>query len=203
MTDPVLDDFTTPVVLGGIDSTKVLRSRAHEKLTLSPAGIIFETGGKTTELAWSEITLAQVNMYRGTGPRKPVFNAWALVGPQDTRVYPHEFDKQWTTGTIGRWLAYYRRDLELPADGAMLPFGVPREHYRWLIPFAVIAGFAGSFFAAKSVVGGLGVMAVMVVIALPFTSPRGFKFAGILVGAVFGAWLLLLGGIFVIDMWFK
>ena len=203
MTEPVLDDFTTPVVLDGIDSTKVLRSRAHQTLTLAPTGITFEKDGKTTELAWSELALEQVNMQRGTGYRKPTFTAWALMGPHDLRIYPHEFDKGWTTGTIGRWLAHYRPDLALPLDGAMLPFGIPREHYRWVIPFAVLAGFVGSCFAAKSFVGGLGLMAVMVVIVLPFLSPRGFRLAGILIVALFGAWLLMLGGIFVIDMWFK
>ena len=191
MTAAVYDDFTVPVVLQGVDSTRVWRSRARQTLTMSPAGITFERRGKTVQLGWHDITdVAMVNMSRSF---RVVFNAWAIRARGADAIYPHEFEKDWPTGQIGRWLAHYRPDLVLPADGAMLPFGIPREYYRWLIPFAVVGGLVGSFLAAKSFVRGLGLMAAMVVITLPFTSPRRFRIAGFVFATAMLAWLLMIG----------
>ncbi|WKG05120.1 hypothetical protein [Mycolicibacterium sp. HK-90] len=198
MTAPVYDDFTVPVVLAGADSTRVWRSRAGQKLTLSPDGITFERRGKMVQLAWRDIT--GITMLNMSGSIRITFNAWAICAPGADPIYPHEFEKQWPTGQIGRWLAHYRPDLTLPADGAMLPFGMPREYYRWAIPFAVVAGLVGSFFAAKSFVGGLGIMAVMVLMTLPFTSPRRFRIAGWIFATVMLAWLLVLGFLWLVPI---
>lgn len=198
MTVPVYDDFTVSVVLQGADSTRVWRSRARQTLTMSPAGITFERRGKTLQLEWRDITgIAMVNM---SGSFRVVFNAWAICAQGEGAIYPHEFEKDWPTGQIGRWLAHYRPDLVLPADGAMLPFGIPREYYRWVIPFAVVAGLVGSFLAAKSLVGGLGIMAAMVLMTLPFTSPRRFRIAGYKFVAVMLAWLLGIGFLWLVPI---
>lgn len=190
MTAPVYDDFTVPLVLQGADSTRVWRGR-RQILTMSPAGITFERRGKTVQLGWRDITgIAMVNM---SGSLRVVFNAWAICAQGADAIYPHEFEKDWPTGQIGRWLAHYRPDLVLPADGAMLPFGIPREYYRWVIPFAVAAGLVGSFLAAKSLLGGLGLMAAMVVLTFPFTPPRRFRIAGAIFITVMLAWLLVVG----------
>ncbi|OMC32671.1 hypothetical protein A5740_12550 [Mycobacterium sp. GA-1841] len=198
MTAAVYDDFTVPVVLQGADSTRVWRSRARQTLTMSPAGIMFERRGKTVHLEWRDITgITMINMSRSL---RIVFNAWAICARGADAIYPHEFEKDWPTGQIGRWLAHYRPDLVLPADGAMLPFGIPRENYRWVIPFVVVGGLAGSFYAAKSFAGGLGVMAGMVVIAVPFTSPRRLRIAGCIFVAVMLAWLLAIGFLWLVSI---
>ncbi|CDO27810.1 hypothetical protein [Mycolicibacterium porcinum] len=198
MTAPVRDDFTVPVVLHGADSTRVWRSRARQTLTMSPAGLTFERRGEAVQLAWRDITgIAMVNM---SGSIRIAFNAWAICAQGADPIYPHEFEKEWPTGQIGRWLAHYRPDLVLPADGAMLPFGIPREYYRWVIPLAVVAGLVGSFVAAKSFVGGLGVMAAMVVITLPFTSPRRLRIAGCVFVTVMLAWLLVIGFLWLVPI---
>ncbi|MCA4726230.1 MULTISPECIES: hypothetical protein [Mycolicibacterium] len=190
MTVPVHDDFTVPVVLQGADSTRVWRGRG-QTLTMSPAGITFERRGKTVQLEWRDIT--GIDMVNMSGSFRIVFNAWAICARDVDAIYPHEFEKDWPTGQIGRWLAHYRPDLVLPADGAMLPFGIPREYYRWVIPFALVAGLVGSFIAAKSFLGGLGIMAAMVVLTFPFTSPRRFRIAGGIFITVMLAWLLVVG----------
>ncbi|CRZ15748.1 hypothetical protein BN2156_02611 [Mycolicibacterium neworleansense] len=125
MTAPVYDDFTVPVVLQGVDSTRVWRSRARQTLTMSPAGITFERRGKTVQFGWRDIT--GITMRNMSGSIRITFNAWAICAPGAEPIYPHEFEKRWPTGQIGRWLAHYRPDLVLPADGAMLPFGMPRD----------------------------------------------------------------------------
>lgn len=191
MTASVYDDFSVPVELTGTDSTRVWRSRARQTLTMSPAGITFERRGKMVQLEWRDIS--GIDMLNMSGSFRVVFNAWAICAPGTEAIYLHEFEKQWPTGQIGRWLAHYRPDLVLPADGAMLPFGIPREYYRWTIPFAVIAGLVSSFFAARSFVGGLGVMATVVLMTLPFTSPRRFRIAGFIFATVMLAWLLTIG----------
>lgn len=190
MTVPVHDDFTVPVVLQGADSTRVWRGRG-QTLTMSPAGITFERRGKTVQLEWRDIT--GIDMVNISGSFRIVFNAWAICAQDVDAIYPHEFEKDWPTGQIGRWLAHYRPDLVLPADGAMLPFGIPREYYRWVIPFALVAGLVGSFIAAESFLGGLGIMAAMVVLTFPFTSPRRFRIAGGIFITVMLAWLLVVG----------
>lgn len=198
MTAPVYDDFTVPVVLQGTDSTRVWRSRAQQTLTMSPAGITFERRGKTVEFGWHDITgIAMLNM---SGSIRIAFNAWAICAQGVDPIYPHEFEKQWPTGQIGRWLARYRPDLVLPADGAMLPFGIPREYYRWVIPFAVVVGFVGSFLAAKSFVRGLGMMAAMVLMTLPFTSPRRLRIGGYVLVTVMLAWLLGIGFLWLVPI---
>ncbi|MEW2481289.1 hypothetical protein AB0876_17030 [Mycobacterium sp. NPDC049093] len=198
MTVPVHDDFTVPVVLQGADSTRVWRSRARQTLTMSPAGITFERRGKTVQLEWRDITgIAMVNM---SNSFRVVFNAWAICAQDVEAIYPHEFEKDWPTGQIGRWLAHYRPDLVLPADGAMLPFGMPREYYRWAIPFAVVAVLVASFIATKSFVRGLGIVALMVVMTLPFTSPRRFRIAGFIFATVMLAWLLAIGFLWLVPI---
>lgn len=190
MTVPVHDDFTVPVVLQGADSTRVWRGRG-QTLTMSPPGITFERRGKTVQLEWRDIT--GIDMVNMSGSFRIVFNAWGICARDVDAIYPHEFEKDWPTGQIGRWLAHYRPDLVLPADGAMLPFGIPREYYRWVIPFALVAGLVGSFIAAKSFLGGLGIMAAMVVLTFPFTSPRRFRIACGIFITVMLAWLLVVG----------
>ncbi|MGA5542104.1 hypothetical protein ACPCIR_09655 [Mycobacterium sp. NPDC051198] len=198
MTVPVYDDFTVPVVLQGADSTRVWRSRARQTLTMSPAGITFERRGKTVQLEWRDITgIAMVNM---SNSFRVVFNAWAICAQDVEAIYPHEFEKDWPTGQIGRWLAHYRPDLVLPADGAMLPFGMPREYYRWAIPFAVVAVLVASFIATKSFVRGLSIVALMVVMTLPFTSPRRFRIAGFIFTTVMLAWLLAIGFLWLVPI---
>lgn len=192
------DDFTVPVVLQGADSTRVWRSRARQTLTMSPAGLTFERRGKTVQLEWRDITgIAMVNMSKSF---RITFNAWAICAEGADPIYPHEFEKDWPTGQIGRWLAHYRPDLVLPADGTMLPFGIPREYYRWVIPFAVVVGLVVSFLAAKSLVRGLGVMAGMVLMTLPFTSPRRFRIAGYFFVTVMLAWLLVIGFLWLVPI---
>ncbi|WP_156750693.1 hypothetical protein [Mycobacterium sp. 852013-50091_SCH5140682] len=170
-------EFTRPVELAGVDGTRVRRSRAGLQLTLRPEGMTLVRDGAATEIAWHEITgITQIAMM----PRWSTTKAWAIMGPAGP-IYPYEFDKQWTTGPIGRWLAHYRPDLELPdaSDAVTLPLGIPQRIYPWVIAPGVLIGVvAQKMMGTSLLVSVFGTVGCLAVILLCVSSPRRVRIAG-------------------------
>lgn len=197
----LMDDFTRPVELAGTDSMRVRRSRAHQTLTLSPAGIRLVRNGKVvTEVAWHRIIwLKPVAVL----PRWSTRKEWS-IGAVGLPIYPAEFDKQWTTGTIGRWLAHYRPDLELPDDEAArpMPLGVPHRMHPWVLGPGLLIALVVLVVIKASIWTVLALAVIVAVTLLCVTSPRRTRIGGVITIAfamlplVFTAvfWLLEVSG---------
>ncbi|GAS90001.1 hypothetical protein [Mycolicibacterium brisbanense] len=187
------EDFATPVELSGVDTTRVRNGRAQQALTLGPDGITLVRDGTTVSVAWRDITgidLVQVM----TGRLSALAKAWAISGAAEP-IYPYEFDEQWTTGPIGRWLTHYRPDLDLPADGATLPLGIPQRMYPWVFAPAALIGIVVLMVGGMSLSSAaLWTVACVGGILLLVSSPRKTKIFGN-VAATIGFGCMLLAGI--------
>jgi hypothetical protein len=192
-------EFAQPVVLTGVDSTRLRRRRARQLLTLHPAGLRLSKakrwfrGEAITDMPWHEITGINRRLML---PRWSTKSAWAIERRRGI-IFPHEFEEQWTTGLIGDWLRHYRPDLELPEPSSLAPQPLPvsRRMYPVVILPGIVAGVVVQVYngispvwALISTVGCLG--GILWIVVSPRRA-RAFRFAVLaflLVTLVFGTW---------------
>jgi hypothetical protein len=196
MTSNVFDE---PVELDGVDSTRVRRSEAGQRLTLHPGGLRMTRRGKVSEVSWRRIE--KIELFP-MSPRYSPAKAWAILAGNGGVIFPHEFDEQWTTGPIGDWLRHYRPDLELPEADSLkvLPLGVPNHQIPYvLLPgvgVGIVVGMVSMglslVMSALLVVGCLGAVLLMVVSPRWERVPRYVMYGlcAIPVLIAFVAWLL-------------
>lgn len=141
---------------------------------------------------------------------EPYFQISAML-PKNTRPTSETAEEFWDNSLWCSWgdrETGYTRTVTVSicqvADGEREAEGV-RDMMRLECPagldlffkqktaYEISACLVGSFIAAKSFLGGLGIMAAMVVLTFPFTSPRRFRIAGAIFITVMLAWLLVVG----------